>query len=127
MKPGIQKELENLGKYGCGFLCLCHVMKIPESELLFYFHKAMDVGLIDSECYVKDWGKLATFLCPTGWEKFRCEKATLKDRKATFYIEYWYNPRTKLHHFKLPDFDPLGDSVTVREGMIESYRNFYLV
>lgn len=124
MKSGIQKELENIGKYGCGFLCLCHVFRISDSDILFYYHRAIEEGLIDSECYVKDWGKLANFLCPT-WERFTCEKSNLADKKAVFYIEYWYNPRTKLHHFKLKDWDPLGDSVTVKEGMIESYRNFY--
>lgn len=125
MTKGIQKALENIGKYGCGFLCLCHKMGIADSELLFYYRQAIKKGLIDSECYVKDWGKLATFLCPTE-ETYRCEKSNLKDRKAAFYIEYWYNPRTKLRHFKLKDWDPLGESVTVKEGMIESYRNFYL-
>ena len=124
MTDGIQKELENIGKFGCGFLCICHMMGISDSELLFYYRQCIKKGLIDEECYVKDWGKLATFLCPT-WHSFRCEKSNLKDKKAVFYLEYWYNPRTKLHHFKLSDWDPLGQSVTVKEGMIESYRNFY--
>ena len=124
MTEGIQKELEMLGKYGCGFLCLCHTFKIPDGELLFYFRLAKKKGLIDSECYIKDWGKLATLL-GDGWETFRCEKSNTKDGKAAFCIEYWYNPRTKLHHFKLPSWDSLGGSVTVKEGMIESYRNFY--
>ena len=117
MTDAIQKTLENLGKYGCGFLCLCHMMGIPDSELLFYYRQCVEKDLMDEECYVKDWGKLATFLCPT-WHTFRCEKSNLKDSKAVFYLEYWYNPRTKLHHFKLKDWDPLGSSVTVKEGII---------
>lgn len=124
MTDGIQKEIENIGKYGCGFLCLCHIMGISDSELFFYYRNAIKKGLIDQECYVKDWGKLATYLCPT-WHVFRCEKSNTKDKKAVFFLEYWYNPRTKLHHFKLKDWDPLGQSVTVKEGMIESYCNFY--
>ena len=124
MTNGIQKELENLGKYGCGFLCLCHIMGVPDSELFFYYHKCIEEGLIDEECYVKDWGRLATYLCPT-WHSFTCKKSNTKDPKAVFCIEYWYNARTKLHHFKLEDWDPLGQSVTVKEGTIESYRNFY--
>lgn len=125
MRAGIQKTLENIGKYGCGFLCLCHIMGVHEDEVLDRYFEALDRGYIDRECYVKDWGKLATFLCPS-WHIIRCEKSNLKDKKAIFYLEYWYNPRTKLHHFKLPDYDPLGVSVTVNEGMIESYRNFYI-
>lgn len=124
MNEGIQKEFEMLGKYGCGFLCLCHFFKVPESEVLFYFRLAKKKGIVDTDCFVNDWGKLASLMADE-WESFRCEKANLKDKKAVFCMEYWYNPRTKLHHFKLKDFDPLGGSVTVKEGMIESYRNFY--
>lgn len=125
MKEGIQKALENIGKYGCGFLCVCKVMGVNENEILDKYYEAIEKGIMDEECYVKDWSKLANMLCPL-WYVFRCEKSNIKDKKAVFYLEYWYNPRTKLHHFKLSDWDPLGKSVTVKEGMIESYRNFYL-
>lgn len=124
MNEGIQKEFEMLGKYGCGFLCLCHFFKVQESEVLFYFRLAKKKGIVDTDCFVNDWGKLASLMADE-WESFRCEKSNLKDKKAVFCMEYWYNPRTKLHHFKLKDFDPLGNSQTVKEGMIESYRNFY--
>lgn len=124
MNEGIQKEFEMLGKYGCGFLCLCHFFKVPESEVLFYFRLAKKKGIVDTDCFVNDWGKLASLMADE-WESFRCEKSNLKDKNAVFCMEYWYNPRTKLHHFKLKDFDPLGNSQTVKEGMIESYRNFY--
>ena len=124
MNNGIQKTLENIGKYGCGFLCVCHKMGIADTELLLYYKIALKSGFVDEDCFVNDWGRLATFLDPDG-NKYRCEKSNLKDKKADFFIEYWYNPRTKLHHFKLKDWDPLGESVTVKEGMIESYRNFY--
>ena len=126
MKSGIQKTLENIGKYGCGFLCVCHKMGIGDSEVLLYYNLCRKNNLIDEDCYVNNWGNLATYLDPDG-RKYRCEKSNLKDRKAAFSIEYWYNPRTKLHHFKLKDWDPLGESITVKEGMIESYRNFYLI
>ncbi len=126
MKQGIQSALEKIGKYGCGFLCLCRMFGVSDSEMLTMYYLAIENNLMDEDCYVKDWGKLATFFAPD-WETYRCEKSNLKDKKAAFYIEYWYNPRTKLHHFKLKDWDPLKNSVTVKEGMIESYRNFYLV
>lgn len=124
MKEGIQKTLEKIGKYGCGFLCVCHAMGVQESELLTIFRLCVKNNYIDEDCYVNDWAALATYLSPTG-QRYRVEKSNLKDRKAAFYIEYWYNPKTKLRHFKLKDWDPLGDSLTVKEGMIESYRNFY--
>lgn len=126
MTQGIQKTLENIGKYGCGFLSVCHHFGVGDLETIFYYNICKKQGIIDADCYVNDWGKLASSIDPDG-NKYRVEKSNLKDRKAAFYIEYWYNPRTKLHHFKLRDWDPLGESVTVKEGMIESYRNFYIV
>lgn len=124
MTEGIQKTLENIGKYGCGLLSVCHHFGVSDLETMLYYNICKKQGIIDADCYVNDWGKLATFIDPDD-NKYRVEKSNLKDKKAAFYIEYWYNPRTKLHHFKLKDWDPLGDSVTVKEGMIESYRNFY--
>jgi hypothetical protein len=126
MTQGIQKTLESIGKYGCGFLSVCHQLGVGDIETLLYYNICKRQGIINAECYVNDWGKLATFIDPDG-KKYRVEKSNLKDIKAAFYLEYWYNPRTRLHHFKLRDWDPLGESVTVKEGMIESYRNFYIV
>ena len=98
MNEGIQKEFEMLGKYGCGFLCLCHFFKVPESEVLFYFRLAKKKGIVDTDCFVNDWGKLASLMADE-WESFRCEKSNLKDKKAVFCMEYWYNPRTPLMPF----------------------------
>ena len=51
---------------------------------------------------------------------------------ADFYIYNWHNPRTGHYHFTpgangIALFDPLGFSVTVREGHIHSTRGFKLL
>lgn len=50
---------------------------------------------------------------------------------SDFCIYEWYNERTKLRHFTPGEkglclFDPLGFSITVREGIIKSKRCFKL-
>lgn len=120
MKQGIQKEYEMIGKYGCGFLCVLQRFHVSELEIIAKYRECLERELIDEECYIKDWVKLLEYLSPVP-AKFRVEKSyTLEP--CDFYIEYWYNKNTKLHHFTLKDWDPLGLSKTVWEGKIESYR-----
>ena len=120
MKQGIQKELEMIGKYGCGFLCVLQRFNISELEIISKYREVVERGIMDSECYVKDWAKLFEYLSPVP-AKYRVEKS-YDLKPCDFYIEYWYNPKTKLHHFTLKDWDPLGFSNTVKDGTIESYR-----
>jgi len=120
MKQGIQKELENIGKYGCGFLCVLQRFGISELEIVAKYRECVERGLMDEDCYIKDWVKLFEYLSPVP-AKFKVVKSYTLE-KCDFYIEYWYNPKTKLHHFTLKDWDPLGFSNTVKDGEIESYR-----
>ena len=120
MKQGIQKELELIGKYGCGFLCVLQRFGISELEIVAKYRECLERDLIDKECFIKDWVKLFEYLSPIP-AKFRVEiSPTLKE--CDFFIEYWYNKKTRLHHFTLKDWDSLGFSETVRDGKIESYR-----
>lgn len=58
------------------------------------------------------------------------EKTKNWPNNALFVIGKWHNKRTGYSHFVLMkgprdvEYDPLGDSVTVKEGDIESYRAF---
>jgi hypothetical protein len=126
---GIQKKLEYIGKYGCYFFCLLKLGKM-ENQYLYYYNLFLEKGWIDRECTVfKPWLILKELLGKT----YNVEKTTTFDEKATFIIAYFYNPSTKLHHFVIIDkkknviYDSLGDSNTVKNGYIESYRLFYEV
>lgn len=120
MKQGIQKELENIGKYGCGFLCVLQRFNYSELEIISKYRECLERRLIDEECFVKDWGKLFEYLSPIPC-KFKVVKSNTLE-KCDFFIEYWYNSKTRLHHFTLKDWDPMGYSNTVKNGEIESYR-----
>ena len=53
------------------------------------------------------------------------------DTNADIAIALWFNPRTNFHHFVLMNkdgtvrWDPIFNSKTVEEGVIESWRLFY--
>lgn len=61
------------------------------------------------------------------------EKTKNWPNNALFVIGKWHNKRTGYSHFVLMkgprdvEYDPLGDSVTVKEGDIESYRAFIAI
>ena len=54
MKQGIQKELEMIGRYGCGFLCVLQRFNISELEIISKYRELVERGIMDEECYVKD-------------------------------------------------------------------------
>lgn len=118
---GIQKEFENIGKYGCYLLCLLKLAGIEE-DVLKYYRLFLKNNWIDEECYVKN--PAAIMNCLTGYD-YSVSKSNKADNNARYMVLYWYNPRTKLHHFTLPNWDPLGNSTTRAQGEIESYRLFY--
>lgn len=120
MKQGIQKELEMIGKYGCGFLCVLQIFNISELEIVAKYRECVERDIITEDCFVKDWVKLFTYLSPIP-AKYRVEISDTY-KKCDFYLEYWYSKKSKLHHFTLKDYDPLGFSNTVKDGEIESYR-----
>ena len=120
MKMGIQKAFEMLGKYGCGFLCVCQYFGYSDFEVLQKYYEVVERDIMSEDCYIKSWKQLFEYLTPIP-AKFEVTISPTYD-KCDFYIEYWYNPNTKKHHFTLRDWDPYGFSETVKDGDIESYR-----
>lgn len=121
----IQHELEMIGKYGCYLLSILH-HKGEEDNVLKYYRYFLKKGFIDEECYVKDPVSIMKYI--TG-NNYNVIKTTTIPVNADIVICYYYNPTTKLHHFVYKEkdgtiWDPLGNSNTVKNGYIESYRVF---
>lgn len=120
----IQRELETIGKYGCYFLSLLKIGGDGYIKNFYEYYKVFNnLGWMDADCTILNPSKILNLLLGKNVEVVKSE--TL-DENADFIVEYWFNPRTGFHHFKLPDWDPLGESVTCKEGYIESYRLFYV-
>lgn len=136
-----QKELKKVSEaaqriydYGCYFMSLLYVRKISYSEitsldeLLMYYDTFVSKGWMDVDCYIKDPCAILKYL--TG-KKYTAVKDTALDPNANIIIGRWYNPATNFHHFVVMNrdntivWDSLGDSNTVKNGVIESYRLFY--
>lgn len=132
---GISEAAKQIYEYGCYFMSLLYVRSIPYSEvatldeLLMYYNTFIDRGWMDPDCYVKDPCAILRYL--TG-KKYMVVKDTALDPNANIVIGRWYNPATNFHHFVVMDrnnnkvvWDSLGYSVTVADGIVESYRLFY--
>lgn len=136
-----QKDLKKVSEvanqiydYGCYFMSLLYVSSTPYSELttldglLKYYDTFVEMGWMDPDCYVKDPCAILKYL--TG-KKYTVVKDVVLDTRADIVIGRWYNPATNLHHFAVMDiynsvvWDSLVDSVTVRDGFVESYRLLY--
>lgn len=124
MTNNIQKKLEMIGKYGCYFLCLLKATGYNEDDIVHFYDVFLNKGYIDEECTIL---KPSDILYDLTGRNFKCVKTTELPKKYEFAVEYWYNERTKLHHFKLSNWDSIENSVTVREGKIESYRVYSLI
>ena len=126
-----QRDLEYLGCSGCYFISLLHDLGIGlVTEVIDYYHKAINLGIIDKDCYIKNPEALATMV---NGHKYSVTKTTERPTMASnrdILISEYYNPRTGKSHFCSVTtglYDPLGDSVTVKEGYIRSYRYFKFI
>ena len=122
----LQKKLENIGKYGCYFLSILKAFNRTEDFLELY-DTYVSKGFMDSDCFIKNPVSIAKDL--SIHNKWNVEKTTTF-KQGDIVIAYYYNKTTGLHHFVLFDnnnklvWDPLGQSNTVKNGVIESYRVF---
>ena len=125
----IQGAYEEIGKYGCYFLSLLKTANKEQNALEYYF-KYLGNKWIDKECFVMNPTNILNDL---HGRKFNVIRSNSYDNKASVKIACWYNPRTNYRHFVLMRdnkevlFDSFGQSITVKEGFIESWRLFYLV
>lgn len=124
----IQEIYKNLGDYGCYFFSLLkHFGKLDKSVDLYI--KYREKGWIDTDCFIKKPLEIVKDL--SNYPNWRMEKSNAFDSRAEIIVAYYYNPTTRLHHFVLHNasnklrWDSLGESNTVKNGYVESYRLFY--
>ena len=87
--------------------------------------------LVGNEFYVKDWQGLFNYF-PSMQVVYtnRHETPDRQCQEGEFEILDWYNPRTGKRHFTAGNghgyvtYDPMGESLTVKEGFLRSKRIF---
>lgn len=130
----ISEAVKQIYEYGCYFMSLLYVGNVYYSgistvdELLMYYNTFITQGWMDPDCYVKDPCAILKYL--TG-KKYMVVKDVALDPNANIVIGRWHNPATNHYHFVVMDrnnnvvWDSLGYSITVADGVVESYRLFY--
>lgn len=130
---GIQRVFAEIGEYGCYLLSILKAIDKTKynTVLLSIINDFEDLkkrNIIGDECTVLD----PEALCRYYGANVKVEKTNKwpNSEDVWFVIGKYHNKRTGYSHFVLMkgprevSYDPLGDSVTVREGDIESYRVF---
>jgi len=141
MREGIQTLLAELGEAACLALCVCELGKpgISEGEALNILLEGIERGWIDYDeehrdnpdnCFVEHRDELMELVTgQEGWTS-TTETPAYRLKPGEKCIECWmWREHTKerelLHqHFKLKHWDPYHDSMTVRNGYLQSLRVF---
>lgn len=122
-----QKEFETIGLNGCAMLSLLHALNITSADkCIDIFRDGKAKGFIGEDCSILNWDKLAKMI---SGHTYKTTKVDGKERPKTYskdiLIARYHNKRTNFYHFVDVThelYDPLENSVTVKEGYIESYR-----
>lgn len=125
MVEGIQKKLENIGKYGCYFLCLLKGTNHNELDILPYYDLLLEKGLIDEQCTIQDSEAVIKYLTDNLTATYQYSGSLSPNQYSSnlIIIEHRENGFT---HFTIwtgkdSEWDPLGKSNTKK---IHSYRIF---
>ena len=113
-------------KYGCLLLCYVELaqritnQKYNDHTAVVLYHHFVERGYIKDDCTVlkPDMIMQSLGVNLNGW--IRRESKSYEVKRSEYEIQEWSNARTGNTHFVLPDYDPLVDSVTVKEGKISS-------
>jgi len=137
LRSGIQTFLSEAGESACYALDIIEISerfngvhKDPV-ESLFY---GISLGLIhynerdpndNDNFFVRDPAAFLSRLTGANWTAEKAEP-NYKERPGEYIVERWERIRTGsvIGHFRLPDWDSLSDSQTVKYGKIASKRVF---
>lgn len=117
----------NIQEFGCLFLCYLELarrrlgLKLNEHVANIFYDFFVKSEAITPRCRVNRPDAIFVALGAelNGW--IRREAVEYMPRMYDeAEVQEWHNARTGHTHFILPDYDPLGSSVTVKEGKMIS-------
>lgn len=134
----VQKDFERIGAEGCYFLS---IVKAGERLLRKYvdayelYVNAVDRNIIEQDCYINDPGKLMALIMGGRWAVEKVPPEYISKPGEITIMRYERTDGGKLYsHFVLAtedgvfvDYDPYGDSKTVRAGVMVSKRILWQV
>lgn len=120
---GLQSVLQACGKDGCLFLS---VLSIAEQyldkpiDLIDAIRQCRSKGLISDDFFTDTVGVLE-LLTKKQWTKREVENLPPILAEDEYTVAKWFNQRTGFTHFRRRGWDSLTNSVTVKEGAVQSY------
>lgn len=121
---GIQSLLKNISSGGCLFLCLLTIIEEVTGEVADVFdiiQISMKSHWLTPEFEVKNSIAILETFTDKIWARREVPALPNVINDNEFTIERWFNPNTKLEHFKRRFVDTWFDSKTVREGFLKEY------
>lgn len=139
-----QKIMATIGADGCYLLCLCHIgegITGRRVDAVEVYERAIDPvwwrsdgsrgALLSDRCYLHDPATIMELICGGAWHVRHepADHAPAEDEWEVLRYERQAGS-VAVSHFVLGDgagavaYDPMGDSVTVRDGRLVSKRIF---
>lgn len=120
----IQTKLKVCGEEGCLFLSLLSIAEEignKQIDLITAYNIAIDNKYMLQDFYMLNQEGFIAKLTAKPIKKETLKKLPDPVPNNMYTVEKWYNPRTKLTHFRRRGFDTLENSITVKEGYIKEY------
>lgn len=120
----IQEVTSALGNYGCYFLSILRHFN-QEENCIKWFRKAVGLKYMGADCYLERPDLIAQMVSGKRWKIFKAAPDYKLGPKEWEVLRYELKrPGVTTAHFVLPDWDPLGKSVTRSQGQLVSKRVF---
>ena len=132
IEMNLQKFCLEIGNYGCYLLSIYKAILNTSTDACILARIANDYDYFKEHYIIGDDCEILQpeMICKRYGINVVVEKTKNWPDNALFVIGKWHNKRTGYSHFVLMKgprevaYDPLGDSLTVKNGDIESYRVF---
>lgn len=130
----VQRDFEKIGAEGCYFLSMLNAAEKLTAHYIDPYQiylKAIALHYMGDDCYVTDPAALMRLMTSVRWTVSKESKAYQPTPKEIEILRFERSDTTKTWaHFVLGDgsggveYDPYGDSKTVRSGALVSKRIF---
>jgi hypothetical protein len=127
----------NIHDYGCGIMCCFFLgnklnknLSLDVNQILFKIEEYIKNKWLEEDMTVLEWEKIVKDLTEKEVKYLGHIASDVKCQSNQREILQWFNKRTNFKHFTCGDgeghctYDPLGESVSVREGYVFSKRIF---
>lgn len=128
-----QSIFANMGAFGCYLFCIVHLAERITGNVISDY-SALQLGrlqgYIDSDCYILNPAKVLSMLTGITWTSSKEAPEYVAKPGELEVLRYSWQEQNdgvvfaEHSHFVLPDWDPFGESQTVKNGSMASKRIF---